>query len=148
MTTITWPTNTADIIDDIRGAIGRNIAIYINVSGIPCTASGCLLDPVTNLSVNQFCQVCHGEYWLSAVSGVLVEAHVTWKGADIPVWMPGGQVPEGDCRIQIKYTVANVGYVEAAEYYIVDGKTLIQDDVTLRGVPEINRIIISLVQKE
>ena len=46
---ITWPTQRVrETIDKIRHAIGRNITIYVNVSGIACTESGCTLDPVTN----------------------------------------------------------------------------------------------------
>jgi len=144
---ITFPTNTTEIIDAIRNTIGRDIVIYRAISGIPCSA-GCSLDPVTNLSTNQFCQTCNGNYWLNAISGVTCSAHVTWRGGDIPIWVPGGQIVDGDCRVQIKYTVAMMDHVDNAKYFLVDGREFVKQDISLRGVPEINRIIVTLVQKE
>lgn len=145
---IYWPDNTVDVIDDIRDAIGRDITIYTTVSGIPCPVSGCSLDPVTNLSVNQFCDTCGGDYWLSTTSGVAVLAHVNMKNVDVPVWTVGGFIVDGDARIQVKYTQAILEAVEGADYYDVDGKQFIQKDLSFRGVPEVNRIVITLVEKE
>jgi len=145
---IHWPDNTTDIIDDIRDAIGRNVTIYTTVSGIPCPASGCNLDPVTNLSVNQFCTTCSGDYWIDTASGVTVTAHVRMKNVDVPVWTVGGFIVDGDAQIQVKYTVAAVSAIEGAEYYEVDGKEFIQKDLSFRGVPTVNRIVVTLVEKE
>jgi hypothetical protein len=55
---------------------------------------------------------------------------------------------EGDCVVQIKYTVANVDYVDNAESFIVDGKLLNLKSVDYRGVPTINRILVTLEQEE
>jgi len=146
--TISWPSDTVTIIDDIRDAIGRNITINITTSGIPCTASGCSLDPVTGLSTDQFCPICSGFYYINTTSGYVVIAHVNWGQADTPIWETGGRVIDGDCLVQIKYTVANLDAVDNAKSFIVDGKTLIKQAVDFRGVPEINRILITLKQEE
>lgn len=145
---IYWPDNTTDIIDDIRDAIGRNVTIYTTVSGIACTVSGCSLDPVTNLSTNQFCETCGGEYWLSTTSGVTVLAHVRMRNVDIPVWTVGGFIVDGDAQVQVKYTEATLAAIEGAEYYDVDGKQFLQKDLSFRGVPAVNRIVVTLVEKE
>jgi hypothetical protein len=145
---IYWPSNTSDIIDDIRDAIGRDITIYATVSGIPCPASGCSLDPVTNLSVNQFCDICGGDYWINTTSGITVTAHVRMKNVDMPIWTVGGFIVDGDAQIQIKYTQANIDAVNNVNYFLVDGKEFIKKDISLRGVPDINRIVVTLVEKE
>ena len=145
---IHWPDSTTDIIDDIRDAIGRNITIYTTVSGIPCPASGCSLDPVTNLAVDQFCITCSGEYWIDTISGITVTAHVRMKNVDVPVWTVGGFIVDGDAQIQVKYTVASVEAIESAAYYEVDGKEFVQKDLSFRGVPTVNRIVVTLVEKE
>lgn len=145
---IHWPDNTTDIIDDIRDAIGRDITIYATVSGITCPASGCSLDPVTNLAVDQFCITCSGEYWLDTTSGITVTAHVRMKNVDVPVWTVGGFIVDGDAQIQVKHTVAALSAIESADYYEVDGKEFIQKDLSFRGVPIVNRIVVTLVEKE
>ena len=145
---ITWPSNTAEITDEIRDAIGRNITIYVTVSGIPCTYSGCYLDPVTNLSTNSFCPTCGGSYWLETVSGYEVLAHVRMVGLDFPLYVPGGITMKGDAEAQIKYTVASKYAVEHAKYYEIDNKTFVQKDFDTRGVPTVNRIVVTLVEKE
>lgn len=146
--TITWPTDTADSIDAIRNAIGRDILINVTVSGIPCTVSGCDLDPVTGLSTNQFCSECSGFYYINTISGYAVLAHVNWGQADTPIWETGGRVTEGDCLIQLKYTVTNEAAVDGSKSFVVDGKTLVKEAVDYRGVPDINRILVTLTQEE
>jgi len=145
---INWPDNTTAIVDDIRDAIGRDITIYATVSGIPCPASGCDLDPVTNLSINQFCTDCGGDYWTDTLSGITVTAHVRMKNVDVPVWTVGGFIVDGDAQIQVKYTQATLSGIESASYYEVDEKEFVQKDLSFRGVPTVNRIVITLVEKE
>ena len=149
MPTITWPTDTGDTVDSIRAAIGRNVLINVTVSGTPCPASGCSLDPVTGLSTNQFdCAICSGFYFINTLSGYTVLAHVNWGQAETPIWEAGGRVLEGDCLIQIKHTVANVDAVDNSKSYVVDGKTLVKKSVDYRGVPNLNRILVTLEQEE
>lgn len=145
---IYWPDNTPDVIDEIRDAIGRDVTLFTTVSGIPCTVSGCDLDPVTNLSTNQFCPTCDGDYWINTASGLVVNAHVRMKNVDIPIWTVGGFIVDGDAQIQIKYTVANIQAIDNVEYIIADGKEFLKKDISLRGVPQVNRIVVTMVEKE
>lgn len=145
---ITWPSNTTTVIDDIRDAIGRDITIYQTTSGLPCPASGCGLDPVTDLSINSFCPTCSGFYWINTVSGLTMTAHVRLRNVDTPIWTVGGFLLEGDAQFQIKYTVANIAAVDGMEYVIIDDKTFVKKDISLRGVPTVNRIVVALEEKE
>lgn len=148
---ITWPSNTVTIIDEIRDAIGRDILINVTISGISCPASGCgVLDPVTNLAVNQFCPVCSGLYWINTISGYIVNAYIQWGKGEIPIWETGGMIIDGDCVVQLKYTPANITAVDDSTNFVVDGKVLIKESVEYRGVPNINRVLVTLndVEKE
>ena len=144
--TIFWPTNTTDITDKIREAIGRDIIILITVSGIACTS--CNLNPVSNLSTDPFCPECGGTYWKNTASGYVVNAHVAIGEIDLPWRTEGGYIDKGEALVQIKYTPVNLYAVEHAVHYIVDGKTYLQDDISYRGIPEINRIVITLKEQE
>ena len=141
---IYWPSDTVDTIDAIREAIGRDITIYVTVSGVACTASGCFLDPVTNLSTNPFCVTCEGKHWIDTVSGYEVLAHVRHGPLDIPWMQSAGDIYKGDTTIQIKYTVLNSNAVDNASYYEVDGRIYLAESVNPRGVQDINRLIIIL----
>ena len=148
---IYWPSDTATIIDEIRDAIGRDVLINVTISGIPCTASGCgVLDPVTNLATNQFCPVCSGLYWINTISGYSVNANVQSGKGEIPIWGAGGKIMDGDCSLQLKYTSANITAIDNSAHFVVDGKVLLKESVEYRGVPDINRVLVTLkdVEKE
>jgi hypothetical protein len=143
---ITFPSNTKEIIDDIRGAIGRNVTFYIVASSTACSV--CSLDPVTNTSTDSFCPVCSGVYWIETLSGVTTSGHITWGKADKTNWVTGGQFFEGDCRLQIEYTDSLVSTVDSAKYVIVDDKKLTVRAKELRGVPTLNRVVLTLEEEE
>lgn len=145
--TISFPSNTEDTIDAIREAIGRNVT-FVTVSSIACTASGCGLDPVTNTSTNSFCITCSGLYWIPRLTSYAVKAHVTWGNADQLNWVTGGQIFEGDCRIQVKNTAETLTAIEDTDHVIVDGKTFEIQSKIYRGVPELNRVILDLIERE
>lgn len=144
--TIIFPANTADVINEIRDVIGRLITVNITVSGIACPL--CSLDPVTGKSKDSFCSGCGGDYWLSTISGWIVNAHVTWQGAGRPIYEPGGYVLDGDCVVTISTSGNALHNIEHAESVIVDGRDLIVSNFILKGVPDINRITVALVERE
>lgn len=149
MTTIVWPSNTTDIIDDIRDAIGRGVDFYTVASSTPCPV--CNLDPVTNTSVDSFCPTCSGLYWIPVYAMCTITGHVTWGNMDIMRWETGGQYFDGDVRVQIKYTPQYLTIVDDAEssgFVVIDNKTMTIRSRILRGVKAINRILIDLIEKE
>jgi hypothetical protein len=143
--TITFPTDTADIIDAIRTAIGRPTYWYTENTSTACPV--CTLDPVTNLSTNAFCNICNGAYWIKTYTTNTISGHVTWAFSEQLGWQTGGQMMEGDCRVQIDYTLENVTIVDTAVKVEVDGKDMQVIKKTLRGVPQINRVLVDLKER-
>ena len=136
------------IINDIRGLIGRDVTFYIVASSYPCTEPGCDLNPVTGDSTNPYCTVCSGYYYIPVMSGVTMSGHITWGGADQMNWVTGGQFFEGDCRLQVEYSPANKSTVRNCKYVIVDDKRMTVRHISYRGVPELNRMVITLDEEE
>lgn len=142
---ITFPTNTEEVIDGIRTVIGRDVNFYqMTISECPT----CSLDPITENSTDSFCPTCSGLYYIDTPYSVTISGHVTWGNIDALQWVPGGQLFDGDCRIQIKYTLDNLDIVTNSEYVIADSVRLVVDDYALRGVQDLNRIVIILNQEE
>ena len=147
MANIVWPTEfETSIVDAIRGAIGRDTVWYTVASLEPCTL--CDLDPVSNTATDSFCPVCSGNYWIPTMSGTTISGHVTWGYSELLGWQTGGQLDEGECRVQIKHTPENVTIVENTQYVIVDSKRMQIVKRILRGVKNINRILVDMVEKE
>lgn len=142
-----WPSNRVrSIIDAIREAIGRVITIYVNVSGTACSDPGCSLDPVTNLSTNQFCVTCGGNYWIATTSAWACSAHVRWRSAEQLLWATGGIIDEGDCKVTIAYSGDALHNVQNSDYFIVDGRDMYMKNYRLKGVQPVNRIAITLLE--
>lgn len=147
--TIFWPSASGlkTTVDAIRAVIGRNIYIITPSSGIPC--SGCSLNPITNMSTNPFCPTCSGYYWINTETSNIVQAHVTdGTFIDKPWRVAGGNIDKGDVTIQIEYTSTNVTLINTAKYFTVDSKKYFRDRVSYRGVPDINRIVVTLKEQE
>jgi hypothetical protein len=144
--TLIFPSNTQQVIDEIREAIGRTVTFFVSVSGVACTL--CTLDPITGTSVDSLCSGCGGAYWLNTTSGWDVLAHVRWIDAGRPLMSPGGYALEGDCFVTISSSGNALQMVENAKSVLVDGRDLIVADFSLRGVPDINRIRVALVERE
>jgi hypothetical protein len=142
---IAFPTNTKEIIDEIRDAIGRPVQFMVIASATACPA--CYLDPVNNTSTDSFCPVCHGAYWIPVMSGTMVTGHVSWGKSDQMRWETGGQWWEGSCGVQIEYTPENQILVNDAIYVVVDDKEMEIRKSMMRGVKDINRILIDLIEK-
>ena len=143
---ITFPSNTKQIIDEIRGVIGREIVFHVVASATACTS--CDLDPVTNESTNSFCTECLGVYWIPTYSGVVISGHVAWGKSDQMRWEAGGQWFEGSCGAQVELTGDNLQTVNDTIYVTIDDKEMEIRKTMMRGVPELNRILIDLIEKE
>jgi hypothetical protein len=144
MTTILFPDQT-ETVHDIINALGREVEFFLP-SYITCSA--CSLDPVNLTSTNSFCTVCFGKYYIPTYEEVPVTGYVSWGFSEQLGWVQGGQLAEGDCRLQLKYTETNVTLIENVEYLHVDNKKMKIRKKTLRGTPVINRILLDLQELE
>jgi hypothetical protein len=143
---ITWPSNTVQIIDEIRVAIGRNVTFYVLDTQTVCPT--CDVDPVTNTATDPFCLTCSGLGYLFTYSGVTMSGHVTWGHSELLSWQTGGKLDEGDCRVQVKYTEANLEAIDNMKWAVVDGKEMFFLKKTLRGVQPLNRILVDLIERK
>jgi hypothetical protein len=142
---ITFPSDTKNVIDAIRTAIGRPVT-FVSESKIPCSA--CSIDPTTDTSVNVFCLSCSGVGYIITYSGIIISGHVTQGPIDGMQWATGGQYFDGDCRVQIEYTQSNITVVDNATYVVVDNKKFDVRKKILRGIKEINRILVDLIERK
>ena len=144
---ITWNSDQdTEVVDAIRNAIGRSVVWYVVASSVACSA--CDLDPVTGNSTNSFCEFCNGNYFIPTYSGVVISGHITWNFSEQLGWVSGGQMDEGDCRVQIKYTPDNLSTINNAKYAIVDNRRMDIVKRTYRGVKNLNRILVDLSEDE
>ncbi|HAQ02271.1 TPA: hypothetical protein DCQ22_00010 [Candidatus Nomurabacteria bacterium] len=143
---IVFPSDTKDVIDAIRGVIGREIVFHVVASATACTS--CDLDPVTNTSTDSFCLECNGVYWVPTYSGIAISGHVAWGKSDQMRWEAGGQWFEGSCGAQVELTEDNLQTVNDTIYVTIDDKEMEIRKTMRRGVPELNRILIDLIEKE
>lgn len=133
------------IIDDIRGLVGRDVDFYVpTLSG----CSVCVLDPVTNTSTDSLCSGCGGDYWIKTYVITTVTGHITWGGMDALNWQTGGQLFDGDCRIQIKLKNDTLDMLDNSDFVIADNRTLEIKSKILRGVPTLNRVLVDCIEKE
>lgn len=142
---IVFPSDTKDVIDAIRGAIGRDVTFWL-VDKTPCT--GCTIDPVSGKSASSFCTVCSGYGYVYTYSGYTVSGHITWGFSELLNWQTGGQIFEGDCRVQIEYTPEAATIIDECAFAEVDGRKLTVRKKILRGVPSINRILVDMKEED
>lgn len=140
---ITFPSNTSDTIDAIRNAIGRPVTFYQKYK-VPCSAHG--RDPITGDSLDAFCTICSGVGYIITYSGTTITGHVNQGRTENLQWVSGGQYFDGDATVQIKYTDLNLAVVNNTDHVVVDGKTFEISNKIFRGVPQLNRIIITLME--
>jgi len=136
---ITFPSNTTEIIDAIRSGIGREVVFYTEYKTV-CSACG--INPITDTSTNPFCLSCSGEGYITTLSGTNVLAHITHYPMDNLIWVTGGQIEDGDVRLQIKYTDENWTLADTAKRVLVDDVLYRIKNKTKRGFQQLNRIII------
>jgi hypothetical protein len=142
--TIIFPSNTKDIIDQIRDAIGRPVYFFRRYT-VPCSA--CSIDPISGDSTNSFCTVCSGEGYVVTFSGYTINGHITHKPQEMMQWSSAGQWFEGDVRVQVELTDSNITVIENTEYVMVDEKKFDIRSTFKRGVPTLNRVLIDLKER-
>jgi hypothetical protein len=142
---VTFPDNTEEIIDSIRGAIGRDVE-FVTSTFTECYV--CEQDPITGTSLDSFCIYCSGLYFIPVYSSYSVSGHITWGNAEQLNWVTGGQYFDGDARVQIKYTSEALTVLDQLDHVVIDNKTFKEKSRIYRGVPELNRILIDLVEEE
>jgi hypothetical protein len=62
-------------------------------------------------------------------------------------WATGGQIFEGDCRVQVAYTAELADSLDYLDYVVVDNKEMTMRKKIYRGVPAINRILMDLEER-
>lgn len=125
---------------------GREVTFFTaTYSGCPV----CSLDPISDTSTDSFCPTCSGLYWIPTYSGWSTIAHVTWGTLDNKGWESGGMLDNGDCTVKFIYSGYMQDILDNTEYVIVDEREMdVQPGTIFRGVPDINRVIVKLKEKE
>lgn len=142
-----FPSNTREQIEQMILMDGRTVTFYVIDTLSGCSL--CSLDPITNTSTDSFCPTCSGDYWIPTYSGWDVTAHVTWGRSESRAWETGGMLDNGDCTVKYMHTPSGEYMALNAEYVMVDGRKMdIQPGITLRGIPDVNRIIVHLKEEE
>lgn len=137
---IEWPSNTTEVINAIRGAIGRDILIYNKYDLGPCPI--CSTDSLLGNTYNPFCTTCSGTGVLSVFSGTTVSAHVFYPhGVETNYVTQAGEIDMSDCRATIEFSDEILQKVELSSRFVVDDEDLYLKDYELRGVPTPNRIV-------
>ncbi len=141
-----FPTNTKQLIEEMIQQDGREITFYTaTYSG----CSVCSLDPISDTSTDSFCPTCSGLYWIPTYSGWSTIAHVTWGVLDNKGWESGGMLDNGDCTVKFIYSGYMQDIIDNTEYVVVDDREMdVQPGTIFRGVPDINRVIVKLKEKE
>jgi|SRR3990172_10679480 len=143
--TIQFPSDTRNIINQMRGAIGRTVTFKLPYYSA-CTTCG--LDPTTNTSLDSQCEECEGLYWIPSYSGVVISGHITHGHSDVINWQSVGEIFDGDVRVQIELEDTTITTLDATEYVVVDDKDYEIKKRILRGVPDLNRVLLDLVERK
>lgn len=148
MTQLPWPTSESQLsfLNNSLETIGRDVSLFYVASVSGCSV--CSLDPVSNTSTDAFCVVCSGLYWIETLNEYVTKAHITWKSSDELSWYSAGKQMDGDCQIRLNLASGIENIVDSTRYVLVDDKTMQVRKSVLRGAPEVNRILITLLEKE
>jgi hypothetical protein len=141
MTSIIFP-DTGDIINSIREVVGREIEIHYTNSGVVCPT--CSQDTLTGRSIDPFCITCGGEGYITTPVVASAIAHVRWTNAGNSYNSPAGKIDTGNCIVTLEYDATLPSIIKASDYFLVDDTKLYFIDYDLRGVKEINRIVVKL----
>ena len=139
--TINFP-DTKSIKDAIRQEIGQTVTFVLQGTATACpTCSGAdLYDSVNELSLDQFCSVCSGAYWIvqEVASGIV--AHVRWRTGDESDFDIAGETLTGDCIITIDIDSLSESNIAKIREVVADGRKLEIFRTIKRGVPSRDRI--------
>jgi hypothetical protein len=137
--------DSTEITNKIREGVGRLVTFYKEYK-TDCPT--CELDPVHQTSLDSYCVTCSGRGFLISYSGVSMKAVITNKPMDTQQRYTGGYTFDGDCLIQVEYSPTNLEVVDGATFIEVDATNYTVKNKILRGVPELNRILVNLKQKD
>jgi len=140
-----FPANERDFVQEMIDQIGRPVYFYEVISVSGCDL--CSLDPIADTSTNSFCPQCSGVYWIYTLSGVELQAHITYGKVDNKSWQTGGIIDDGTVTVKVMYSGGIPELINEAEYVIVDDREFDVVDVDVRGVPTVNRILVRLKEK-
>ena len=139
--TIEFPATKA-IKDAIRQEIGSTVTFVIrgNVTACPTCSGADLYDSVNDLSLNQFCPVCSGTYWIiqDVVSGIT--AHIRWRTGDESDFGIAGETLAGDCIITADVDSLSEDQISKIREVRADGRKLEIFRTIKRGDPSRDRI--------
>lgn len=141
-----FPSNTKEQIEQMISMDGRLVTFYVPTEPSGCPI--CSLDPITQTSTDSFCPICSGSYWIYIFSGWDTTAHVTWGRSEDRDWQTGGMIDNGDCTVKFIFSGWMQEIIDDADYVVVDGRKMDIQRTILRGVPEINRVIVQLKEQE
>ena len=141
-----FPDNSRDYIEEMIWRDGRLVTFYVVDSITPCPV--CSLDPITNTATDSFCTTCSGEYWIPTYSGATMSGHVTWGKSENRAWETGGMLDNGDVTVKVMHTAEREEIIHSSQYVIVDNREMDIKNILLRGIPQVNRIIVVLKEKE
>lgn len=141
-----FPSNSRDYIQEMINIDGRPVGFYMAVSFSGCPV--CSLDPISNTSTDSFCPVCSGLYWIPTYSGLELQTHVTYGRVDNKEWATGGLVDDGTVTAKVMFSGWISDYINQTNYVILDGRTYDIVDVDERGIPERNRILVKLKERQ
>ena len=134
--------NTKATKDAIRGAIGQSVTFVIQGDPTPCPVCSGLddYDPVNESSMNSFCDVCSGLYWITADTTIDIVSHVKWKTQDQPNMGVAGVTYDCDCTITVDIDDISTSDIDKVQYVIADARKLQVYRTIYKGVPTRDRI--------
>lgn len=137
--TIVFP-STKTTKDDIRNAIGVTATFVfggVEEACPDCSVSG-YLDLANQTSLNSFCPICSGAYYIvhEVASGIM--AHVRWGYGDQSDHGIAGEILAGICTVTIASdSITNISNIKEVR---VDGKKLEVKSHIYRGAHSRDRI--------
>ncbi len=145
---ISWPSEESrgDFLTALEETVWRPVSFEYVVGVSGCYV--CSLDPITDTSTDSFCPLCSGVYWLKTISGINLNAHVTWANSESKNWYSAGQQFDGDCSVKVIYNVSNYGIILNSNGVVVDDRDMQIMKVKLLGAPTVNRITLSLKERD